>query len=124
MSLVFAVDGIECDLRRRGSAFEGVSSARMVDEDPSHDLRGDSEELRPVVPVHVALRIESQPRFMREPSRLQGMAVALAPQCQLCLPPQLIVHEWRNGVACLRISRAPRAQEIGDVFRGIVEHRR
>lgn len=124
MLLVFAIDGIECDLHRRGAAFEGVAPARMVHEDASHDLRGDREELRPIVPVHVALRIESQPRFVRERSRLKRMAVALVPERQLCLPPQLVVHEGRNGVACLRVARTPRAQEIGDVLRGIIEHHR
>ena len=123
MVLVFAVDGVECDLCWRGAAFEGVPSARMVYEDASHDLRGDRKELRPIVPTHVVLSIESQPRFVRERGRLKSVAVALAPQRQLSLPAQLVVHERSNGVTCLRISRAPRAQEIGDVLAGMVGHR-
>ena len=74
MSLVFAVDGIECDLRRRGAAFEGVSSARVVDEDPSHDLRGDSEELRPVLPGWMVLLDQTDERLMNECRGLQRVA--------------------------------------------------
>ena len=89
-----------------------------------HDLRGDRKELRPIVPVHVTLGIEAQPCFMRERRRLKGVAVALPPERQPCLPAQLVIHERRNGVACLRVARAPRAQKRGDVVRGLVEHRR
>ena len=54
--------------------------ARVVDEDPAHQLRRDSEEMRPVLPIGMTLLDEAYVCFVDQSGSLQGVVAALAPE--------------------------------------------
>ena len=55
-----------------------VVATGVVDEDPPHDLCGDTKEMRSTPPIDLPLIDESQVRFVDERRRLQGVAHPLA----------------------------------------------
>ena len=79
------VDGEDVDLVRRAesegiverhllqaaSALGGRALARVVDEDASHQLRGDAEKMRAVLPAYVTLIDQLHERFVDERGRLE-----------------------------------------------------
>ena len=54
-----------------------VPAARMVHEDPAHDPCREPEELRAILPVHVALIDEAQIGLVHERGGLERMLAAL-----------------------------------------------
>ena len=51
----------------------------VVHEDPAHDLRRDTEEVRAILPIDLALVNEPHVRLMDQGRRLQRVVRALAP---------------------------------------------
>jgi hypothetical protein len=77
------------------------------DEDPTHDLRGDTKEMSPVTPIAVALIDESQIGLVDECRRLQGVAHPLMPKLPLRDPAQLGVNERQQLIECAAIPATP-----------------
>ena len=57
----------------------GRVGARMVDEDPSHGLSGDAEEVGAILPLHFPLIDELEERLVDEGCWLQRVVGALSP---------------------------------------------
>jgi hypothetical protein len=70
-----------------------MACAGVVEQDASHHLRGDGEELRPTFPARVVLIAETQPRLVYERGWLERMALALVPERELCLTTKLGIHQ-------------------------------
>jgi hypothetical protein len=75
------------------TALRCLLAARVIDEDPAHQLRCKPEELPATLPLHVLLIDEPQKGFVHERRALQGVFGALAPQVLLRHVPQLLVNE-------------------------------
>ena len=52
---------------------------RVIDQNAPHEVRGDSEEMRSVLPVGISLSHEFYVGLMHESSRLQSMVPSLVP---------------------------------------------
>ena len=62
---------IECDACDVAAALSGIPRFGVVDENPSHHLSGNTEELCLVLPIHAVLPREAEIRFMHECGRLK-----------------------------------------------------
>src|SRR5215207_6612199 len=69
----------ERHLHGPAAALGAVTVARVVEQDASHDLRGDGEEVRAVLPVHALLVDEPEVRLVDERRRLERVPRVLAP---------------------------------------------
>ena len=72
----------------------------VVDEDPPHDLCGDTKEMRPILPIDLALVDESQVHLVDERRRLQGVARPLVTKLARGNAAQLGVDEWQQLIEC------------------------
>jgi hypothetical protein len=68
----------------------------MIDEDPAHDLRGDTKEVRPIQPVDLPLVDEPQIRLVYECSRLQGVPDTLPSKLARGNPTELRVDQGQQ----------------------------
>jgi hypothetical protein len=78
----------------------------VVDEDAAHDLRGDGEELRAVLPGDVLPVNQPQVSLVDERRGLQGLGVALVLEVRGGQPPQLVVDQFEQLRGRLPIARA------------------
>jgi hypothetical protein len=54
---------------------------------------------------------------VNEGGRLEGVALTFASQRATCLPAKLVIDDPREHVARLRVTRAPRVEELGNAVR-------
>ena len=69
--------------------FARAATPGVIDEHPAHDLRGDTEEMGPILPVTCPLVDEPQVRLVNECGWLQGVAGSLAAKLARRNPAQL-----------------------------------
>jgi len=86
-----------------------------VNRTSAHHLRGDSEEVRPAPPVHLALIDEPQVRLVNQRRRLERVPLSLSTK----LPPrdtaQFLIHEWQQLIEGARVSTTPVVEQRRDV---------
>ena len=80
--------------------------ARVVDENPAHDPRGDRENLRAVLQSDASLIHEPQIRLVDEPRGAQRVTVAFATKLPLGDRGELVVNERDELVPRRRIAAA------------------
>lgn len=90
-------------------------SARVVHKDPAHDARRYTEEVRPIVPVDVALFDQTQIRLMNERGWLERMARAFVSKLTGGNPAQLGIHERQQTIEGASIATTPVVEQFGDV---------
>jgi hypothetical protein len=69
-----------------------VPRAGVINQHPPHNLGGDSEEVRAVLPLHV-LPDEAEEGFVNEVGGLERVAGPLPPELAASNQPQLAVDE-------------------------------
>ena len=111
---------IKWNLPHAISALAGRMRARMVDENPSHRLGRDPEEVGPVLPFHRPLVDELEEGLVDERRRLQGVVRALLSHVAGRELPQLAMDLRHQPVERLLLAIAPLLQEPGDLGRGTV----
>ena len=96
-----------------GSAppFRCGACARGVNEDASHDLRGQSEEMRAILPVDVVGVDQTEIGLMDERRALQRQARAFVPHVPPGLDSQLRVDQRRELLERPLVSLAPCLQQ-------------
>ena len=82
----------------------------MVDQDATHHLCGDAEEVCAILPGRPLLTEQPQIRFMDKCRGLQGVVGALSSKIRASPPPKLTIDEWHQlitgfEVACRATSR-------------------
>src|SRR5206468_8998218 len=75
------------------SAFEVIPGSRVINENTSHELSGDSKEVRAVLPAHVPNTNEPLVGLMDQSCRLQCVAREFPAQVPVRDSPQLVIHE-------------------------------
>src|SRR5215470_11047757 len=101
----------------------GPAPTRMVDEDSSHDPRGDAEEVGAALPRHVGRLHEPQVGLMDESGRLEGMVAPLLAQVSGGEAPQLVVDDGKQLVESGLIAAIPLPEQLRDTRRrGGVSH--
>ena len=91
---------------------ECVAAAGMVHQDAPHHLRGDGEELAPVLPGGRALAEQAEVGLVHEGRGLQRVARPLATQAVRRPPPQLLVDQRKEAVAGGDVPLAPGLQQL------------
>ncbi len=104
--------------RQRADAtppFARLMSARVIDQDASHQLRSNPEKVGAVVPVHLPLIDQLEVRLVDQRSRLQGVLGPNGRQRAARDPAQLSVNERHEPIARGCIAVTPVDQESRDV---------
>ena len=70
---------LQRDLAGAAAPLLGVPGSRMIDQNPAHDLRGHSEEMRPVLPVDAMLAHQPQIGFIDQGAGLERVVAPFAP---------------------------------------------
>src|SRR5687768_4194330 len=95
---------------------------RVIDENTSHELRGDAEKLRPVLPTHAVLFRKLQEKLIYEGGRLQRVFAPFAAKIGRSKSVQFVINKRHQLVACLFLAPAPPFEELRDAFRGTSRH--
>ncbi len=85
-------------------------TARMIDQDPAHDLRGYAKKMGSALPVDPTLVDHAEIHLVNQRGRLQRVADSFHPKLARCDAAQLRVDEWqqlikRNAVAATPTDR-------------------
>jgi hypothetical protein len=87
----------------------------MVDEYPAHQVGGEAEEVRTVLPPHAVLVDELQVRLVNEGRGGKGVVSVLAAEMPSGDAPQLGVHCFQQAVACFLLPVTPGQEQRRDV---------
>src|SRR5690348_7779120 len=85
----------------------GASSPRVVNEDLSHYVGGDAQEVCAAVELPGLLADQPQVRLVDEGRALQSMAVSLLAELMLCEAVKLLVYNWNQSLQGGSISGLP-----------------
>ena len=88
--------------------------ACVINQDAAHHLRGDGEELSPVLPAGAPLVHQLQVRFVQKRRRLQRVVGPFPPHVKVRKPAQFFMDHGHQLVECRFIPVAPIDQELGD----------
>jgi hypothetical protein len=90
----------------------------MVDEDPAHDLRCDSEEMCSALPVNHPLVGQLQIGFMNQGRGLQGVVLALASSLPFANCPKqsrdIFTGQLIHAISSLRLNRVTIVADFQD----------
>jgi hypothetical protein len=70
----------------------------VIDQDAAHDVRGDPKEMRPILPVDLALVDEPEEQLVHKGRRLQGVVSPLASKVAGRNTSELRIDEWQQLV--------------------------
>ena len=104
------------DLLRATAAFCISMTTRVVDQNASHDLRRDREEMRTIGPVHVSLIDETDVSFVNQGGGLKCVTFSLAAHVAAREPVQFFVDQRIQLVECGLVSVAPLSEQLGDLM--------
>ena len=86
----------------------------MIDQDPSHHLRGDTIEVGAIPPDDPLLPYQSEVRLIDERSRLKGVVRALPAEIRGRQSSELLVNQRHQLLSRVAVAFAPREQEDAD----------
>jgi hypothetical protein len=87
----------------------------VVDKDAAHDPCRYTVEMRPILPVDVALFDQPQVRLVNERGWLERMARAFVSKLTGGNPAQLGIHERQQTIEGASIATTPVVEQLGDV---------
>ena len=99
------------------TALLGDASARVIDQDPAHRLRGDREEMDPVLVRHRLAADEAEVQFVDDGVRLQRVVVPLPLEQSRGERAQLRMHDRKQPIARPFVPGAPVGQPARDLRR-------
>lgn len=103
--------------QHRATALQRRTRTSRVDEDPSHDLRSQGEEVHAVLAVHFLCAGKSQIDLVNHCGTLQRQARTLSAHVPLRLPSQLRVDQRHELIERGAITLAPRLEQVRNVNR-------
>src|SRR5688572_22175997 len=89
----------------------------MVDQDSAHLSRRYAEEVRAILPIHLALIDESHVRLVNERGRLQAVVAPLPVHLTCGNAPQLAIHNRQQTIERGAIAVPPLSKQGGDIVR-------
>jgi hypothetical protein len=99
----------------------GLMGARMVDQNPPHELRRHAEEVCPILPLDALLADEPEIRLVHQASRRQRVVRAFVPEIPNGPPAEFSVHQRHEVIARLEVPATPRPQQTGHDAR-VIRH--
>lgn len=97
-----------------------VVSARMLDQDPAHQLRRDREEMGPVLPLHPVVVHEAHVGFVDQSSGLEAVSLALTSHVAVRKTSELGIDDWRELLERASIAVTPGTEQRTDVVCAMV----
>src|ERR1700683_2481409 len=85
--------------------------SRIVDENPSHNLRGDRKEVSAIFPTDSPCVHQAKIRFIHQGSGLERPLPALSSHLPMSNPPELLVHQGSKPGQGSLVSPAPSLKE-------------
>jgi len=110
----------ECHARA-AIAFAGTPLARVVHQDLSHEMRGDSVKLSPVAPIGARCPSQPQERFVYESGWLERVAGALVPHAACSDFAEFSVSRGHHSGRCGVISGAQPPEQVRQVA-SVIRH--
>ena len=98
------------------AAFEAVGVAGVVDEDSSHGLGGDSEEVGPAVELGLRLVDELEVGLVDEGGGLEGVPRVFAAEEGACQGAELVVDQGEKNINRTGIPVGKAFEESGDLL--------
>jgi hypothetical protein len=89
----------------------------VIDQDPAHDLRRDTKEMRSILPIDLALVDEPHVRLMNKGRRLQGVVGPFVPKLARGNAAELCIDEWQQLIEGSPVASTPVAEQCRDVAR-------
>ena len=93
----------------------------MVDENATHCLRGDTEEVRPSAPVDVALIHQPEKCLVNERGCAKRVFTAFAPELRRGQDLQLVIDDRKQLVHGVWFAIGTRGQKSSDVGVGPIQ---
>ena len=105
---VVAHDGgfVQRDVLNAASTFEVVPS-RSLHENATHQLRGDGEEVRSILPLHPLVVDQADVGLVDQRGGLEAVVGSLAPHVPVGEPAEFGVHDGRQRVERAVVAVAP-----------------
>jgi hypothetical protein len=89
-------------------------SSGVVDENPSHHLRGDAEKVRAILPRDAALANQAQVRLVDERGRFECVVSALTPQVPGRQTTKLAVDKRHQLLVSAPVTTTPGDEQAAD----------
>jgi hypothetical protein len=106
---------VERDSVLASSALVGAMTARVVDEDATHDAGGDREEMPAIGPLCARLVHESHIRLVHERRGAECVIGALPAELVVRDAAQIVVDDLEQPVARCAVTAPPGVEESGHV---------
>jgi hypothetical protein len=111
----YAGDVIERDALPNATTSQRSVTARVVHQDPSHDARGDGEELPSFRPVCTPLVDKLEVRFVDEIGRRERVVRALSRELSVGNRVQFGVHTRQKLIGSAWRSRSQGEERVGNL---------
>jgi hypothetical protein len=84
-----------------------VVTTGVVDQDPAHDLRRDTKEMRSIPPIDLPLVDEAEVHLMNKSRWLQGVVGPLVPKLAPGNAAELLIDEWQQLIEGSPVAATP-----------------
>jgi hypothetical protein len=101
--------------RRRSATLGRRLFARVIDENPPHELSRDRKEVRAILPRRRALPNELQVQLVDEGGRLERVIDPFAPERPPCDAPEFGVYDWQQLFERVTVATAPIDEQARDI---------
>ena len=98
-------------------------STRVIDQNVSHHLGADGEEVSAILPWQSLLTDELEVRLIHERGCLQRVAGAFVVHLALSDTPEFRVYEWKEFIERGAVAFTPIGKQLSDFLRRHVGHR-
>ena len=109
---------LERDLLRAATSLCVSMSSRVIDQDASHDLGGDREEVGAIRPVHILLIDQTDVRFIYQSSGLKCMVFSLLAHVTAGEAMELVIDQRVQLVQSGLVSFAPLSEQFSNLMSG------
>lgn len=112
-------DFLERDLLRAAASLRVSVSPRVIDQNASHDLRRDREEVRAIRPVHILLINQPDIGFIYQGSSLKCVVFSLAAHVTAGEAMELVVHQRVQLVQSGLVPFTPLSEQFSNLMSGL-----
>jgi hypothetical protein len=84
--------------------------ARVIDQNPPHELCGHAEKMSAILPRDAVLADQTHVRLMNKRRRLKRVVDAFMAKVNRCPPAEFSIHKRHQIVARAEVTVAPREQ--------------
>jgi hypothetical protein len=88
----------------------------MIDEHAAHQMRGDADEVRAILPGHASGVDQPNERFVDQRRRLQSVTSTLAIHVRASESSQLCLDKRQQALECALVAFAPRPEQLSDAL--------